>query len=283
MSFCLVRAQRWMQRDTRGVYAGLAALHGTWACLPANHASMLVSALVPLLPTGVLALLVEAGEAPETVAAAGEEWLASHRRDPRARDVALSTALAHRSVAEDLAKKQVRQGTAVCGCKRGCASISAWLQALCLGSARCELQLRQAATHEPAARIIPPCPLDPHPCRATPWLQPACWRWRPRCCGSTGWPRSCRAIWRPTPRRCSLRWPASWWRCRWSGLPSGSAACRCMHGAALGLRPCWDVAWWCMVWACQGGACGSLHLLHPHPNSAPLSFPCFPGIGGGAD
>ncbi|KAL4443575.1 hypothetical protein ABPG75_011312 [Micractinium tetrahymenae] len=54
---------------------------------------------------GVLALLLEAGDA-QTVVAAGEEWLATHRRDPRARDVALSTALAHRALADTLLKKQ---------------------------------------------------------------------------------------------------------------------------------------------------------------------------------
>jgi hypothetical protein len=53
---------------------------------------------------GVLSLLLEAGD-PQTVVAAGEEWLASHRRDRRARDVALSTALAHRRVAEALVKR----------------------------------------------------------------------------------------------------------------------------------------------------------------------------------
>ena len=53
----------------------------------------------PKLPAGVLALLLEAGDA-QTVVVAGEEWLATHRRDPRARDVALSTALAHRTVAQ---------------------------------------------------------------------------------------------------------------------------------------------------------------------------------------
>lgn len=53
----------------------------------------------------MLALLLEAGDA-QTVVAAGEEWLATHRRDPRARDVALSTALAHRAVADTLLKKQ---------------------------------------------------------------------------------------------------------------------------------------------------------------------------------
>ncbi|PSC72514.1 ACCUMULATION AND REPLICATION OF CHLOROPLASTS chloroplastic [Micractinium conductrix] len=53
---------------------------------------------------GVLALLLEAGDA-QTVVVAGEEWLATHRRDPRARDVALSTALAHRTVAQDLVRK----------------------------------------------------------------------------------------------------------------------------------------------------------------------------------
>lgn len=69
-------------------------------CCCCNHCS------AASLPLGVLALLVEAGEAPGTVVAAGEEWLASHRLEPRARDVALSTALAHRAVAEGLAKKQ---------------------------------------------------------------------------------------------------------------------------------------------------------------------------------
>ena len=44
---------------------------------------------------------------PYLVSFAGEEWLATHRRDPRARDVALSTALAHMAVAEQLSKKQV--------------------------------------------------------------------------------------------------------------------------------------------------------------------------------
>lgn len=53
----------------------------------------------------MLALLVEAGEA-QTVVAAGEEWLSTHRRDSRVRDVALSTALAHRAVAEACVKKQ---------------------------------------------------------------------------------------------------------------------------------------------------------------------------------
>lgn len=53
----------------------------------------------------MLALLLEAGDA-QTVVAAGEEWLATHRRDPRARDVALSTALAHRALADTLLKKQ---------------------------------------------------------------------------------------------------------------------------------------------------------------------------------
>jgi hypothetical protein len=57
------------------------------------------------LPAGVLALLLEAGEA-QTAVAAGEEWLSTHRRDTRARDVALTTALAHRSVAEMHARKQ---------------------------------------------------------------------------------------------------------------------------------------------------------------------------------
>lgn len=53
----------------------------------------------------MLALLLEAGDA-QTVVAAGEEWLATHRRDPRARDVALSTALAHRALADTQLKKQ---------------------------------------------------------------------------------------------------------------------------------------------------------------------------------
>lgn len=61
--------------------------------------------VLPHPAAGVLALLVEAGEA-QTVVAAGEEWLATHRADPRARDVALSTALAHRAVAQALARKQ---------------------------------------------------------------------------------------------------------------------------------------------------------------------------------
>ncbi|KAI3428117.1 hypothetical protein D9Q98_006500 [Chlorella vulgaris] len=53
---------------------------------------------------GVLALLLEAGD-PQTVVAAGEEWLSTHRRDSRVRDVALSTALAHREVALTCVKK----------------------------------------------------------------------------------------------------------------------------------------------------------------------------------
>jgi hypothetical protein len=52
----------------------------------------------------VLALLLEAGD-PQTVVAAGEEWLSTHRRDSRVRDVALSTALAHREVALTCVKK----------------------------------------------------------------------------------------------------------------------------------------------------------------------------------
>jgi hypothetical protein len=52
----------------------------------------------------VLALLLEAGDA-QTVVAAGEEWLSVHRRDRRAHDVALSTALAHQRVAEACVRK----------------------------------------------------------------------------------------------------------------------------------------------------------------------------------
>eukprot|EP00887_Chlorella_sp_A99_P001959 scaffold18.g1959.t1 len=47
---------------------------------------------------GVLALLQESGDS-QTAVAAGEQWLSTHRNDPGARDVALTTALAHCSVA----------------------------------------------------------------------------------------------------------------------------------------------------------------------------------------
>ncbi len=50
---------------------------------------------------GVLVLLQEAGE-PQTVVAAGEHWLATHRSSPRAKDVALAVALSHCAIARSL-------------------------------------------------------------------------------------------------------------------------------------------------------------------------------------
>ena len=53
----------------------------------------------------MLALLQEAGES-QTVVAAGEQWLSTHKRDARARDVAITTALAHCSVASQHADRR---------------------------------------------------------------------------------------------------------------------------------------------------------------------------------
>ena len=57
------------------------------------------------LGAGVLALLQEAGES-QTVVVAGEQWLSTHKRDPHARDVAISTALAHCGVAAQYSERR---------------------------------------------------------------------------------------------------------------------------------------------------------------------------------
>ena len=48
----------------------------------------------PVPAAGMLALLQESGDS-QTVVAAGEQWLSMHRHSVGARDVALSTAVAH--------------------------------------------------------------------------------------------------------------------------------------------------------------------------------------------